>query len=141
MRLGYWIGRLVRCFLVAWGMVAVVAIVTDAVGWRPLPTSVLSPMIPGLAIALFGPRRRRTWAGLPTVPPRRAPLFLVTGRGTRRKTGEVCLREDRSARDTLLSNETEIEECQEEDEVNNGAHAVDLRRHCEAEAQDRYRDA
>jgi hypothetical protein len=55
MRLGYWIGRLLRCFLVAWGMVAVVAIVTDAVGWRPLPTSVLSPMIPGLAIALFGP--------------------------------------------------------------------------------------
>lgn len=39
------------------------------------------------------------------------------------------------------SNETEVEECQEENGMDNGAHAADLRRLGKARAQDRHRNA
>ncbi len=40
-----------------------------------------------------------------------------------------------------LSNETEVEESQEENGMDNGAHAADLRRRGKAHAQDRHRNA
>ena len=40
-----------------------------------------------------------------------------------------------------LSNETEVEESQEENDMDNGAHAADLRRRGKARAQDRHRNA
>jgi hypothetical protein len=52
-RLGHWIGRAIRCFLEAWGTVAVGAIVWEAFGGTA-EAWVMSPMISGLTIALFG---------------------------------------------------------------------------------------
>ena len=40
-----------------------------------------------------------------------------------------------------LSNETEVEESQEENDMDNGARAADLRRRGKARAQDRHRNA